>query len=496
MSSDQNASADNTAMEGINTEVNRLKRRNSNTEVPIGIAEIEINTTAPKRKQGGSGDGTVELPPPPPTPPLATGLSLEDLMKEIRSVGRDVACLRQESHVTKELLAKTGSDVQKFQERVDKVENIAQEAADLAINTRSEVRQMKEEIKLELNNIRATTQNNVRAAVPQAITNEMRRLRIELERQEGFSRRYNLIISGIPEPTDETTEALNGKVDSFIRNILGISSVRFDICHRLGAARLQLERKVIVKFRSLEDKNLIWEARTRLKNSRNHRLVQDKPRSLREREAISLRIVHKAKESGRFRYVKYVGGKVWLDDKSFEYEDFGTLPFELRPEYISSPRSNTALAFFSAHSPLSNHYKVNFELDGVSFSSMEQYLARARALMAKDLRMAKKIMQTDDPVKHKGFLNSMKDDGKDEMWRAAIDTWLDPGLEAKFAQNPQEQDFLLDTKDLQLGEASRDVFWGIGMELSHPHVLRPELWANGNTLGKALMKLRGKIAGN
>lgn len=492
MSTEPNNNAEKTNMEGVNTDINPLKRRNQQGDVVIGVAEVEIKSSAPKRKQNGGGDEQAAA--------TATGLSLEDLMLEIRSVGRDVACLRQESHVTKELLAETAIDVQRFQERVRKVEQTAQETADLAIHTRAELRQMKEELKVELGNIRAI----VPQAVPQitarpissAITNELRRMRIELERQEGFSRRYNLIITGIPEPNNETADALNGKVGSFIKNILGISSVRFDICHRLGAAMPNFERKVIVKFRCLEDKNLVWEARSKLRGSQDHRLVQDKPRSVREREAISLRIVQKAKESGQFRYVRYSSGKIWLDDTNFEYEDFGSLPVDLRPAHISSPRNGIALAFYSSCSPLSNHYKVNFELDGLTFSSMEQYLARARALMAKDLRMAKKIMLTDDPVRHKGFLHSMKEDGKNDMWQTAISTWLDPGLEAKFRQNGQERDFLLATNDLQLGEASKDVFWGIGMDLSHPNLLRPEHWAPGNTLGRALMNLRRKLAEN
>lgn len=453
MSAEPQKNAEKTNMEGVNTDINPLKRRSKRGEVP----EVEIDSSAPKRKQNGGGDEQ--------TAAGNTGLSLEDLMKEIRSVGRDVACLRQESHVTKELLAETAVDVQKFQERVSKVEQTAQETADLAMHTRAELRQMKEELKVELGNIRAIVPQEIsqiapRPNIPSAITNEMRRMRIELERQEGFSRRYNLIISGIPEPNNETSDALNGKVGSFIKNILGISSVRFDICHRLGTVIPNFERKVIVKFRCLEDKNLVWEARIKLRGSQDHRLVQDKPRSVREREAISLRIVQKAKESGQYRYVRYNGGKVWLDDLSFEYEDFCSLPTELRPAYISSPRNGIALAFYSSCSPLSNHYKVNFDLDGITFSSMEQYLARARALMAKDLRMAKRIMLTDDPVRHKGFLHSMKQDGKNDMWQTAISTWLDPGLEAKFSQNAQERDFLLATNDLQLGEASRAVFWG------------------------------------
>lgn len=103
-------------------------------------------------------------------------------------------------------------------------------------------------------------------------------------------------------------------------------------------------------------------------------------------------------------------------------------------------------------------------------------------------------MSTNDPTEHRRRLHQLKEDGKTEMWRAAISTWLDPGLEAKFRQNPAALDFLMSTGDLQIGEASTDRFWGIGMDLNHPNLLNTKHWTGENTLGKALMKLRNKIA--
>lgn len=63
---------------------------------------------------------------------------------------------------------------------------------------------------------------------------EMWDLHRQLETQEGYSRRFNLIIQGIPENDNENDDRLYVKVRSFINNNIGITDIGFDICHRLG----------------------------------------------------------------------------------------------------------------------------------------------------------------------------------------------------------------------------------------------------------------------
>lgn len=147
--------------------------------------------------------------------------------------------------------------------------------------------------------------------------------------------------------------------------------------------------------------------------------------------------------------------------QSYEFEDFDFLPPPLRPAYVSSLRNETLLAFFSKYSPLSNHYPVGFHLDGLAYVSMEQYLARSRAMMIKNLRLAARVMRLNDPADHKRILYKLKEDGKDDLWHAQIDTCLIPGLQAKFTQNTHARDFLLNTGDRRLGEATFDMFWGL-----------------------------------
>lgn len=56
------------------------------------------------------------------------------------------------------------------------------------------------------------------------------------------------------------------------------------------------------------------------------------------------------------------------------------------------------------------------------------------------------------------------------------------------------KDLLISTHPLQIGEASKDNFWGVGLSLEYPNVLDADQWApEGNLLGRTLMLLREEL---
>lgn len=69
------------------------------------------------------------------------------------------------------------------------------------------------------------------------------------------------------------------------------------------------------------------------------------------------------------------------------------------------------------------------------------------------------------------------------------------GLEAKFRQNRSMEEYLLNTNNLMLGEASTNSRWGVGMDLDNAEVLDVSKWnPSGNLLGRSLMRLRAMFA--
>lgn len=138
---------------------------------------------------------------------------------------------------------------------------------------------------------------------------------------------------------------------------------------------------------------------------------------MKEREALTFKILFAAQNSGQCRSVKLQSGKLCIDGTLYDNEDYPPLPIFLRPASVTSPRNTTAVVFFSKHSPLSNHFITDFTLEGVHNTSIEQFLTKSWAEFARNSAMAHKAMTTDEPVEHKKMLNALKGDGKEASWR-------------------------------------------------------------------------------
>lgn len=119
-------------------------------------------------------------------------------------------------------------------------------------------------------------------------------------------------------------------------------------------------------------------------------------------------------------------------------------------------------------------------------------MARERALLARENRIAASTLRSDDPQEHKRTLSKLKTDGRQEEWRVYVVERLDLALEAKFTQNQEARQFLMETHQRTIGEASVGNFWGIGLPLSDHRVFNTGIWSN-NCLGKALMRIRDLI---
>lgn len=521
-----NQNAVESPMEGVGSEINPLKRnrhqddheysaagpKNSNrdassSEPPSKIPELDGNKENSELPPGsalttdmnGSGDnskssGNLDLTDNPNDKTnmnLSNGknvanFDLSMLTKEFKEVVQtEIRAVHTSLEDMKGALNCSKNQMSLMQDKLQSTEATAQAAAEGVADLNQEFHLIREEwstMKLQ--------------ASFRASHNDLRSVRAQIEKLEWYSRRFNIIIDGIQEPEGETPTALAQKVDSFIANRLGLTSVKFDITHRLGPKIDKKQRRVIVKFGSLTDKQTVWEARHRLKaregEKQQFRLIMDKPKATKERESMCFRIVNEAQRSSRYRSAKFQGGKIWLDGTSYDQDELDLLPEELRPAYISSPRTPTAIVFFSTHSYLSNHHLSLFSFEGILYSSMEQFLARERASFANNEREMKRALLSDDPQDHKRALNKHKADGRDEEWRQHISTRILPALEAKFLQNEAAREFLLGTRGRQIGEASLDSNWGIGMTLTDHRVFNTSLWGT-NILGKALMAVRNVL---
>ena len=142
---------------------------------------------------------------------------------------------------------------------------------------------------------------------------------------------------------------------------------------------------------------------------------------------------------------------------------------------------------------LSNWYLSDFQIDGITFTSMEQYMMYKKAICFKDENIANQILAEKNVAKIKE-LGRLVSDYDEHIWNGVRQIIIYEGLFAKFSQNESLRSKLLDTKYSTLVEcAVKDRIWGIGLSMTDPKRLIQTEWQGQNLLGYALMLVRDRL---
>lgn len=144
---------------------------------------------------------------------------------------------------------------------------------------------------------------------------------------------------------------------------------------------------------------------------------------------------------------------------------------------------------------LSNWYISKFKVDGIEFSSMEQYMMYNKAVLFEDKAAAERILKTDDCAEIKGIGREVKW-YRDSVWAAKRYNIVRTGALEKFNQNSNLMDMLLSTGGSILAEAAvHDKIWGIGLSMTDKRSYDIDKWRGQNLLGKCLMDVREMLKG-
>ncbi len=143
---------------------------------------------------------------------------------------------------------------------------------------------------------------------------------------------------------------------------------------------------------------------------------------------------------------------------------------------------------------LSQWYPAGFEIDGVFYPTAEHYMMASKAALFGDVSMHAKILIAQDAPTVKAL--GRKISGFDQtIWDANCSQIVIDGNFAKFSQNPELKDYLLNTKNKILVEASPyDNVWGIGLDENANNIDNPLVWKGANLLGFALMVVRDRLS--
>lgn len=173
--------------------------------------------------------------------------------------------------------------------------------------------------------------------------------------------------------------------------------------------------------------------------------------------------------------------KTWLLQS---YSDYKTIPF----------------LFFWGHQPskdgsitqscLSQWWEASFEVDGITYPTVEHWMMAGKAKLFNDKDALAHILSATSPEKVK-YAGRLVRDFDPIIWdQHKVDIVIE-GNKYKFNSHPELKAFLLGTGDQVLVEASPvDMVWGIGMSAETPLAQNPSAWRGENLLGFCLMEVR------
>lgn len=142
---------------------------------------------------------------------------------------------------------------------------------------------------------------------------------------------------------------------------------------------------------------------------------------------------------------------------------------------------------------LSNWYLSEFEVNGIQYSSMEQYMMYQKAVLFNDSDIAEQILGTSNVGKIKALGRAVKN-YNERMWSGQRQIIVYNGLLEKFSQNTALKEQLLATGQSILAEcAVQDRIWGIGLSMKDDKRFDINEWQGQNLLGFSLMCVRAVI---
>ena len=134
-----------------------------------------------------------------------------------------------------------------------------------------------------------------------------------------------------------------------------------------------------------------------------------------------------------------------------------------------------------------------FIVDGITYKTAEHWMMAKKAELFNDNEVLEKIIQANSPAEAKKLGREVKN-YDDVLWLANRYEIVKQGNFHKFSQHSDVKEFLINTKEIILVEASPvDAIWGIGMASDHKDIQNPEKWRGLNLLGFALMEVRDEL---
>lgn len=155
------------------------------------------------------------------------------------------------------------------------------------------------------------------------------------------------------------------------------------------------------------------------------------------------------------------------------------------------------IAFWGKLSPLSNFFNSPVWIEERKFLTSEHAYQYGKASENDQEDLAEEIFNAPTPAaaKHLGDKVILK--SETSQWLVKARELMHAVCMKKFEQNGDARDYLLNTGNNTLAEASRsDRVWGCGLPLTDPRIYQKNSWQGANLLGQVLENVRDELRTN
>ena len=397
-------------------------------------------------------------PPSQPTATMATGSVKEEALQK---------------HLMSEILQKL-SRLDNFHKEIMELKTVVQDLKDTIEYNEKQISGDDCKIKALQN------QNEALRMQVSLLNHQNSQLHDRIVEQEDYSRRENLVISGIQESKGENCFIV---AQRFFEH-MGFDHIFIQRCHRVGVMRNQGPRDLLVRLLHFPDKMMIMNNRKKLPNGI---YINDDHAPETKRKINTLRPVFKeAKKIDPSTTMSK--DKLFFKTKQFSVKNIHSI--NINTENLSEKYTKDVIAFAGRYSRLSNLNPCPVQIEGTVYSSSEHFYQYQKCLANGNIKAAAAVLLASEPEDAMAAGSAVKPPPEWTFKEGA--KIMEKVLRVKFSSKPM-RDKLLSTETRQIVEATRNPIWGIGQPFTSPNILQPGTHNGKNLLGQILMKLRGEL---
>ena len=471
------------------------KSTKDNNPNPNPSPTTSVNNKESKKRKKNSGEK-------PPTKKLIedkvhTSMDLDTRFNELET--------RLSNKITENVTENVNSNLQELKETVGSFDTTLKTAMNTMTTALNKLIESNENMIQHKVNLDVLTQENMTLSTKvNRLENEHTKLKAKVDRMESKELEYSLVINGIREYEGEDELNLIEEVYIELMATIDLRDERdrwnkvkempITKCKRVGRYSRDKTRPICVEFQHRLDveyfyANRRWTRRGIFIDKAYTQEVEHKRRLLRP-------ILKAARRLPEYQGLcRLECDELVLKGKHYSFDRLDRLPSNLNVFNLSSKNDNHTVGFFGELSPLSNFHPANFTVNGVHYTSSEQFIQHTKALLFNDYATAKKIINATNAMECKELSRDILNFEK-TTWEENAKSKCKPGIFQKFYQNSCLRDVLIHcTGDKQILESAKDKFWGTGIPLQDDDCLNPRKWLSRGPgiMGEILTEIREEL---